>query len=106
ERALQPRVLRADALVVRVEEDRVALVDGAVGGGKATQDEGLVKPARVRQVPLGRAGVAGGLEREVVRLEGRAQPLGGGADGAVDIGERSAVVHSGKIPAGERLATR
>ena len=102
--ALGARLPRADALVIGVEAIFEALVEHAVAGEKALQQERLEEPGGMREMPLGRARIVhrlddlvlvaqrrGKLARQAARLE---QPvaqgrfgrwLGRGEDGVVQV---------------------
>ena len=83
-RALHPR---AHPFVVRVEEEPVTRVDRPVAGGEGSQHEGLEEPGRVREVPLGGAGVGHRLHQLVLAGERRRQGHRAGADGRVVVEE-------------------
>ena len=87
-----PRVTRAFAFVIAVEQEGVALVERAVAGDVIAQHEGLEEPGGVGEMPFGRRGVGerldggvgvrqrrGEVERQLARRE---QSLGERAAGS------------------------
>ena len=77
---LRTRVLRADAVIVTVEQVFADRMKGTVAVGKRQQDEGLEEPAGMRQVPLGRAHRWHGLQAVVLYHQRLAQRQGRLAD--------------------------
>jgi len=55
--ALRPRMPRAHGLVVGIEEIFVGRIESPVAGRVCAEQEGLEEPRRVREMPLGRAGI-------------------------------------------------
>ena len=84
---LGPGVTTANRHVVRVEQVGEERVERPVVGGVRAEQERLEEPTGVREVPLGRAGLGGGLELVVLGLQRLAKPLGGSADGSVAVQE-------------------
>src|SRR5262249_36810226 len=74
--ALRARMLRADLLVVRVEQLAESGVKGSVVRARSSQDEGLEEPARMGEVPLRGAGIVHRLHLAVLGRERRPQLLG------------------------------
>ena len=77
EAALRARVLRADALVVAVEEDAKGRIERHEAGLEALEQEGLEEPRDVREVPLGRARVGHRLDLAVLGRERRGERQAG-----------------------------
>ena len=73
EATLGPRVTRAHALVIGVEAIFEALVEHAVAGQEALQQEGLEEPGGVREMPLGRASIVHRLDDLVLVAQWRRQ---------------------------------
>ena len=106
--ALRPRMLAPHALVVGVEEHAKRRVERAKALLVPLQDEGLEKPAGMRQVPFGGTGVRHGLHAAVLGRQRPRQRLGGGAHGQVAAhrivvarlrcGGVGALVHGGAHP--------
>jgi hypothetical protein len=64
--ALRPRILRSNAVVVRVEQHAERRLERAVARQRRLECERLEVPARVREVPLRGARVGHRLERAVL----------------------------------------
>src|SRR5512143_498571 len=62
---------RADALVIGVEAIFEALVEHAIAGQEALQQEGLEEPGGVREVPFGRARIVHRLDDLVLIAQWR-----------------------------------
>ena len=73
--ALRPRILLADAVVIRVEEETERGIEGPVRRVAALEHEGLEEPGGVREVPLHRARVRHGLQRAILRAQALRQAL-------------------------------
>ena len=78
--ALRPRMSRADGLVVRIEEIFEGRIEWPVTRSVRSQDEGLEKPCRVREMPFGRAGIRHRLDRLVLGRQGSGEFLGARTD--------------------------
>ena len=68
--ALGARMLVAHGVVVGIEQDLEMRIERTVSGEVRGQHKGLEKPAGVRQMPLGRAGIGHRLQRAVLRRQG------------------------------------
>ena len=66
EAALGPRMARPHRLVIGVEQIGEGRVEHAILPGERAEDEGLEKPAGVRQMPFCRAGIGHRLDRLVL----------------------------------------
>ena len=53
--ALRTKLARAHSLIIRIEQEVEVLVEDLVAKQIWAKDEGLEKPARMGQVPFGRA---------------------------------------------------
>src|SRR5512144_1846893 len=73
--ALRSWMARADALVIGVEAIFEALVEHAIAGQEALQEEGLEEPGGMREVPLGRACIVHRLD-DLVLIAQRRRKLG------------------------------
>src|SRR5438046_1893799 len=89
---LGSRMARADRLVIGVEKIGKGRVERTVAGVERAEDEGLEKPAGVRQMPLRRAGVGHRLDRLVLGRQIGGQRLALAADGFEPVALRTAVV--------------
>ena len=78
--ALRTRMPRTDGLVVRIEEKFIGWIVDPMFGHVRAQHEGLEEPRRVREVPLGRAGIRHRLHGLVLGRERRRQLLGPAAN--------------------------
>src|SRR6185503_3957473 len=87
--AAWPRVPRALALIIGVEEIGPALVECAIAGRMVAQHEGLEKPARRDEVPCGGRGGRHRLDRR-------------GGDGR-ELGEREAQAAHGRVSVAQGL---
>ena len=76
EPALRPAMAFAGLHVVRVEEVGVSRVGGAIRRVERREHEGLEEPARMREVPLGRAHVRHRADDVILDLERSTQPFG------------------------------
>ena len=68
---LRARLPRADALIIGVEAIFEALVEHAIAGEEALQQEGLEEPGGMREMPFGRARVVHGLHDLILVAQGR-----------------------------------
>ncbi len=87
EAPLAARRRRAHGLVVGVEQEREARVERAVADHVRAEHEGLEEPARVGEVPLGRARVGHRLHELVLGRERLGEGQRAGTDGAVSVEE-------------------
>ncbi len=87
EATLRPGMPGAHGLVIRVEDVGVGIVEGAVSVRVLPEDERLEEPRDVGPVPLRRAHVRHRLDRLVLCAQDRGQPLGGGPNMRIGIGE-------------------
>src|SRR5690606_17350198 len=85
--APRPRVHRADAVVVAVEQVVPLRIHRRIAVARA-EHEALEEPGRVRQVPLGRAGVGHALHHRVLGRQRRGQRDAARAHRAVARGQR------------------
>ena len=87
-----PRVARAFALVIAVEQKGVALVEQAIAGDMVAQHEGFEEPGRMGEMPFRRRSVGEGLDRGVGIRQRR--------------GEAERQLAGGEQPLAERLGGR
>jgi len=81
--AARARERDADLIIIRVEQMLELRVKRAVTGDKGFEQEGLEEPARVCEVPLGRARIGHGLQAVIVRRERPAERLAHAPHGGV-----------------------
>ena len=87
--AMGSRMARAERLVVGIEQVLEARIERLVATGVRRQQDGLEKPARVRQMPLGRTRFGHRLNALVFRAQRRDARHGFRANHAVVLAHRA-----------------
>ena len=80
EAALRARMALADAHIITVELNRIGRIESAIAGLVLREEKRLEEPARMRQMPFGRAGVRHRLDLAILRRQGCGKRLAGAAD--------------------------
>ena len=63
--AARARVARSFGLIIAVEEEGVALIEGPIAARIIAKNEGLEEPARMREVPFRRRRIRERLDRRI-----------------------------------------
>jgi hypothetical protein len=86
--SLRLRVAIPGGVVVRIENVRVAPIECFVARKAGAEDKRLEEPARMGEVPLGRADLGHRLNDVIFNLERFAEKLGGETDPMKDVSQR------------------
>src|SRR5439155_8824935 len=96
--------LRAHAVVVRVEQHRVALVERAIVSQPHAQHEGLEEPRDVGEMPFGRADIGHRLDDIVLDGQRLAEALGDPTHVQVAFEQARAIAHRPRINCNARAS--